>query len=115
MALLFAEDTVTFITRTQPARGDGTVEVPAEGESNAVTGQLHTLTAQTAFERYGVELDRPVLFLLNREDAGSIAVGMKATKGSRTFEVRVAPFGEEPSSELSDLDYMECILEERQF
>jgi hypothetical protein len=115
MALLFAEHTLTFTVVTETTNGEGEVQIPAEGASATVVGQLHSLTASAAFERFGVELRRPYCFVYDLDDEESVKMGYIATYDSREFEVAGPPIKNAAGGELASLDYMECVLEEREF
>jgi hypothetical protein len=114
MALLFAEHTLTFTVVTEETDGDGVVQIPEEGSSEDVTGQLSSMTASAAYERFGVDLTRPHSFLYELADEDNIKVGYKAEYGDRVFEVSAPPMKNAAGGDFADLDYMECVLEERE-
>jgi hypothetical protein len=115
MALLFAEDTLTFYPVTEDTDADGVVQIPEEGSGEEVTGQLYSMTSQAAFDKYGVELKRPSEFLYNETDEAKVSYPYKATYGSRIFEVADPPIPHKPGGAFADMHYLEVVLEEREY
>lgn len=115
MAVLFPRHTLTFSPMTEPVQGDGSVNVPEEGDGEEVVGHLSPMNSQTAYEKFGVELNRPHRFRYEIADESRVKVGYKATFDSRTFEVSAPPRKHELGSEFVPVDTMQCVLEEREF
>jgi hypothetical protein len=112
MALARKTHTLTFLPASEPVNVDGMVQLPAYGGGQEVRGQLTPLTSNAAYERTLLALSRPHLFLYEIADEAKVAVGHKATLGTRVFEVMSPPMKWDAIAANS---CMECVLEERDF
>ena len=112
MALPRKPHTLTFAPVTEPLDAENVVQPPTEGNAVSIQGQLTPLTSQAAFDRFGVELSRPHLWMCDDTDSSSIKVGYRATYGSRKFEVKSPPMIWDAISAIS---CAECVLEEREY
>ena len=112
MALRKKPHTLSFTPVTETTNGSYEVQPAAEGTAVSVDGQLTPISSQAAFERFGVELSRPHLWMCDDTDASSIKVGYKATVGSREFFVKSPPMIWDA---IASISCMECILEEREY
>lgn len=92
MPLFRKPHTLTLIEAVELVDGGGVVET-TDHEATAVTvrGQVTPESAATVFERYGVEVSRPHLFMFNTADVDLVQIGNRFALGARTFVVRAGP------------------------
>lgn len=114
MALNYKPHTLTFYPVTESVNVSSVVEIPIEGAGVTIEGQLTPMTSQAAFERFGVELQQPHLWMCDDDDANisAVVVGSVATYGSRKFQQKtpVMVWDAIPS-----ISCVECVLEEREY
>ena len=104
--------TLSFTPVSESVDSSWVAQPPSEGTAVSVDGQLTPISSQSAFERFGVELSRPHLWMCDDTDASSIKVGYKATVGSREFFVKSPPMIWDA---IASISCMECVLEEKEY
>lgn len=115
MALKKKPHTLTFYAVSENTNSDDVVQPPTFAEAGVeIQGQLTPLTAQAAFDRYGVNLDRPHQWFNDDDDPGigSTGVGSKATSGSREFYVKTPA---EIWNAIPAMSFADILLEEKEY
>lgn len=114
MALKKKPHALIFYPVSEPVDINSVVLPTQEGDSVSITGQLTPISAQAAFERFGVDLARPHLWLCDVDDANiaAVTVGSRAVYGSREFRQRT-PI--QRWDAIPVMSYAECLLEEKEY
>lgn len=115
MALKKKPHTLTFYAVSENTNSDDVVQPPTFAEAGVeIRGQLTPMDATAAFNKYGVELERPHMWLCDDDDPGigSTTVGSKATSGSREFYVKTPA---EIWNAIPAMSFADILLEEKEY
>ena len=91
MSLLLKPHTVAVQPAEEVLDALGTVVGPDFRTGSSVKGQLTPEASTSVFERWGLELLRPHLFLCDAPDAVLFKTGYRVTFAGRTFRVMADP------------------------
>lgn len=108
MPLLRRPHTASVLDAENLVHGAGAVVGATRTAAQTVRGQLTPISASTAFEQWGIELQRPHLWLCNESDDGKFKEGDYLEINARRYTVR----GIKRWTALNPLNCLECLLEE---